>query len=81
MNSDYMRRGESADIKMARKTRREDWDLGPLAPRRDVGLKKETFGTISALRIRGEIMSLEERLKVNPEGGRYANIVVDDRVV
>ena len=80
-NIDFIRRGESADIKLARRTRREDWELGSLAPRRDVGLKKETYGTIDAMRIRGEIMSLEERLRVNPEGGRYANIVVNDRVV
>lgn len=80
-NVDFIKRGESADIKIARRTRREDWDLGPLAPRRDVGLKKETYGTISSMRIRGETMSLAERLLVNPEGGRYANIVVNDRVV
>jgi large subunit ribosomal protein L24 len=74
-------RNESADIKTARKTRREDWDLGPLAPRRDVGRYKDTYGTLDPMRIRGEVLTLQERLQVNPEGGRYANIVMDDRVV
>ncbi|KAL8737631.1 MAG: hypothetical protein Q9181_001474, partial [Wetmoreana brouardii] len=30
----------------ARRAQREDWALGPLAPRRDVGDKAETYGTV-----------------------------------
>ncbi|KAI4270284.1 MAG: hypothetical protein L6R38_007173, partial [Xanthoria sp. 2 TBL-2021] len=30
----------------ARQAQREDWHLGPLAPRRDVGDKAETYGTV-----------------------------------
>ncbi|KAL8785537.1 MAG: hypothetical protein Q9213_003285, partial [Squamulea squamosa] len=30
----------------ARQAQREDWFLGPLAPRRDVGDKAETYGTV-----------------------------------
>lgn len=30
----------------AREAQREDWLLGPLAPRRDVGDKAETYGTV-----------------------------------
>lgn len=31
----------------ARNSRREDWLLGPLAPKRDVGDSKDTYGTVS----------------------------------
>lgn len=34
-------------IKAARIARREDWLMGPLAPRRDVGDSKVTYGTLS----------------------------------
>ncbi|OBT53651.1 hypothetical protein VE04_06102 [Pseudogymnoascus sp. 24MN13] len=71
----------TGDIKNARSARREDYDLGPLAPRRDVGLKKETYGTIQTNRLNGPKLTMEERLAVNPSGGRFANIVAGDRVV
>lgn len=77
----YVKKEIATDIKAARLARREDWELGPLAPKRDVGLKKETHGTISTMRLRGKELSMDERLKLNPDGGRYANIVVGDRVV
>ena len=77
----YSRREATKDIKAARQARREDWELGPLAPRRDVGDNKSTYGTISTMRLRGSPLTLEARLKLNPEGGRYATIVVGDRVV
>jgi large subunit ribosomal protein L24 len=80
-NERFVRRVEISDIKTARQTRREDWQLGPIAPRRDVGLNKETYGTINTMRLRSEIKTLQERLELNPEGGRYPNIVVEDRVV
>jgi large subunit ribosomal protein L24 len=72
---------DSFNIKTARKVRREDWELGDLAPRRDVGLKKDTYATVGLNRMRGQELTLEERLKVNPEGGRYPNVVAGDRVV
>lgn len=71
----------TGDIKNARAARREDYDLGPLAPRRDVGLKKDTYGTIHSNQLHGQKLTMEERLEVNPSGGRYANIVPGDRVV
>lgn len=36
----------------ARTARREDWLMGPLAPRRDVGNFKETYGTVSPRQLR-----------------------------
>ncbi|KAL8696426.1 MAG: hypothetical protein Q9201_007661, partial [Fulgogasparrea decipioides] len=33
-------------FRAARQAQREDWALGPLAPRRDVGDKAETYGTV-----------------------------------
>lgn len=71
----------TGSIKNARSARREDYDLGPLAPRRDVGLKKETYGTIHSNQLHGQKLTMEERMEVNPSGGRYANIVAGDRVV
>ncbi|KFZ16642.1 hypothetical protein V502_04994 [Pseudogymnoascus sp. VKM F-4520 (FW-2644)] len=71
----------TGSIKNARTARREDYDLGPLAPRRDVGLKKETYGTIHSNQLHGQKLTMEERMEVNPSGGRYANIVAGDRVV
>jgi large subunit ribosomal protein L24 len=77
----YVKKEVATDIKAARLARREDWELGPLAPKRDVGLKKDTYGTISTMRLRGKELTLEERLKLNPDGGRYPTIVAGDRVV
>lgn len=77
----YVKKGIATDIKAARLARREDWELGPLAPKRDVGLNKETYGTLSTARLRGNALTLEERLKLNPDGGRYPTIVAGDRVV
>ena len=64
----------SQDIRNARKARREDWDLGPLAPKRDVGEGRETYGTMDQRRIRGLPKPREERT-------RFWNIVPGDRVV
>ncbi|RDW60805.1 hypothetical protein BP6252_12188 [Coleophoma cylindrospora] len=73
---------ESEKILEARKARREDWELGPLAPRRDVGDKKDTYGTINAQRTRGQPLKYEERAEaLKTVGGRYLNIVKGDRVV
>ena len=80
-NTRFIRREETTEIKNARIARREDWELGPLAPRRDVGLNKDTYGTINSMSLRGPSLTLQQRLEKNPEGGRYANIVVGDRVV
>ena len=77
----YRNKEQTTNIKRARQVRREDWELGPLAPKRDIGFKKETYGTVNQIQLRGEKLSLEERLRVNPEGGKYANIVVGDRAV
>lgn len=77
----FVQREAKVDIKLARQVRREDYELGPLAPKRDVGAKKDTYGTIHTNRIRGEELTMEERLRLNPSGGKYSNIVVNDRVV
>ncbi len=39
-------------IMAARTARREDWLMGPLAPRRDVGNSKDTYGTVSSRQLR-----------------------------
>lgn len=42
-------------IMAARTARREDWLMGPLAPRRDVGNSKETYGTVSPKQLRAPL--------------------------
>ncbi|KAI9696960.1 MAG: hypothetical protein M1836_004921 [Candelina mexicana] len=62
------------ELKKARQARREDWELGSLAPRRDVGADTETYGALDSRRLRGPEKSEKERIK-------FWNIVVGDRVV
>jgi large subunit ribosomal protein L24 len=62
------------DIKEARLRRREDWELGPLAPVRNVGDARETYGSMEMKRVRPIDLAEEERIK-------FWNIVQDDRVV
>ncbi|KAI9767520.1 MAG: hypothetical protein M1839_004480 [Geoglossum umbratile] len=62
------------DIKQARLARREDWELGPLAPTRNVGDAKETYGAMEMERVRPVELSEEKRVK-------FWNIVENDRVV
>lgn len=38
-------------VKQARRAQREDWEYGPLAPRRDVGDDKEKFGTVESSQV------------------------------
>jgi large subunit ribosomal protein L24 len=78
----FARRDEITQIKNAKLVRREDYELGPLAPRRDVGDSKETYGTIIGQRIRGQPLDHRKIEKVmEPFGGKYLNIVPEDRVV
>lgn len=44
----FQLRQKHAIIQTARIARREDWLLGPLAPRRDLGSSKDTYGTVSS---------------------------------
>ena len=54
--------------------RREDWELGPLAPARNVGDAKETYGAMEMERVRPVDIAEEKRVK-------FWNIVENDRVV
>jgi large subunit ribosomal protein L24 len=76
------RKDVTKEIKKRRAERREDWELGPLAPRRDVGDQKDTFGTVSGQRTRGPIIEYGKRKEVlESVGGRYPTLVKGDRVV
>ena len=77
----FVRKDLTQGIKQRRLERREDWELGPLAPRRDVGDKKDTFGTVSTQRMRGPVLKEERREILKQVGGRYLNLVKGDRVV
>ena len=78
----FFRRDVAKEIKQRRFERREDWELGPLAPRRDVGDKKDTFGTVSTQRMRGPTLTTPERRDALKDvGGRYLTLVKGDRVV
>ena len=77
----FQRRDEIDQIKKARQARREDWELGPLAPKRDVGNQKETWGTINSLRSKGPVLAKKERWEQRLfVGGKHPTIVVNDRV-
>lgn len=77
-----IRKLNTDQIKAARAVRREDLELGPLAPRRDVGDAKEQYGTLSPDQIRGTDLDHRKREDIlESVGGRYLNIVKGDRVV
>ena len=50
-----------ARIMAARTARREDWLMGPLAPRRDVGNAKDTYGTVDVRQLRALKKAMDER--------------------
>jgi large subunit ribosomal protein L24 len=78
----FVRNEVMQDLKLRRFERREDWELGPLAPRRDVGNKKDTFGAVSTQRLRGPVLTVAEREeKLKDVGGNRLNLVKGDRVV
>jgi large subunit ribosomal protein L24 len=80
--SRYLRKDEVRDIQTARQVRREDWELGPLAPRRDVGSLKEAYGTINSQRTRGTLLNEKEKERLlEPVGGKYLVFSKEDRVV
>ena len=77
----FQRKDEIDNIKKARQALREDWELGPLAPKRDVGADKDAYGTISTLRSRGPVLTQKARWDQRKWiGGKYPTIVVEDRV-
>jgi large subunit ribosomal protein L24 len=53
----FHRKDEIEQIKKARQALREDWELGPLAPKRDVGDQKDSWGTINSLRSQGRFLT------------------------
>ncbi|KAI9676774.1 MAG: hypothetical protein M1829_002869 [Trizodia sp. TS-e1964] len=68
----YYQRLQQDDIKLARVTRKEDWELGPLAPRRDIGDKRDTYGTMDTSRL---MAGKKQAYK------KFPTIVKGDRVV
>jgi large subunit ribosomal protein L24 len=75
-------RDHSARLKNERRTRREDWELGSLKPKRDVGDAKETWGTVDYQALEGlEIYKTDLEKRMEPFGGKFLNIKEGDRVV
>jgi len=68
------RRSVVQTLKDARIARREDWQLGQLAPRRDFGAQRDTYGTTDTRLLRGPELPKSKQMKVWP-------IAVGDRVV
>jgi large subunit ribosomal protein L24 len=78
----FHRRQQVAEIKAARLQRREDWELGPLKPKRDVGDKRLTYGTIDTMRTKGPVLTERQREEQRAHiGGKYKTIIAGDRVV
>ena len=67
-------RSSASNIVEARKTRQVDFETGPIAPRRDVGDKALSYGTISMYQMHLPEKDPEKRLK-------YMHIAEGDRVV
>ena len=69
------------NIVEARKNRREDWELGPLAPRRDAGEKSKTYGTYSVYDFSLPELGKKERMDFVPisEGDRVVVVKGRDR--
>jgi large subunit ribosomal protein L24 len=77
-----LRGDEVKQLEAARTARREDFFLGPLAPRRDVGDGKETYGTVTQSQLRlSEIPKSKRDEALKSVGGKFLNIVKGDRVV
>lgn len=71
-------------LKTARFNRRDDYELGPLAPKRDVGDWAEKWGTINSQRSRGQELSDWQLEKIlEPWGGKGKKLLIraGDRVV
>ncbi|TRX97520.1 hypothetical protein FHL15_001798 [Xylaria flabelliformis] len=72
------------EVKVAKQAIRNDWAMGALSPRQDVGKFHEAPGAITQVRFPGNtILSLAKRnARCQWAGGaRYLNLAVDDRVV
>lgn len=72
------------DLKKSKKAIRDDWELGPLAPRLDVGPLQGQYGTIHEARYkRTDPLTLAQRNKrCEWLGGAYnLNLIAGDRVV
>lgn len=69
-----MQKSIAVDIKAERRNRRIDWETGSLAPRRDVGEKEESYGTVSIYNLYPPDKLEKDRLKWWP-------VDVGDRVV
>jgi len=80
-NEGISRKGDWDAIRTARKVQREDWELGPLAPRRDVGDLKERYGAFPGHRLDGyELLGKPEKeRRLAPWGGKIT-LKMGDRV-
>lgn len=61
MDQKEINREVRARIMAARTARREDWLMGPLAPRRAVGNAKDTYGTVDIRQVRAPKKAMDER--------------------
>lgn len=77
----FQRRDEVEQIQAAHKAIKEDWELGPLAPKRDVGNMKDAYGTVNTLRSKGPVLTTKARWDQRVWiGGKYPFVVEGDRV-
>lgn len=71
--------------KTAQEAMKEDYRLGPLAPRRDVGSQKDIYGSVGGRLIRGPQLlagsTRQKQFQANLEGFGGHLYVVNDRVV
>ena len=77
-----------ADLQTARETRRQDWEMGPLAPRRDIPKLNESsrtyYGSVAMERstVKGVLSKEELDARTAWAGGiKFLNLAIGDRVV
>lgn len=77
-NAENLRR-----IKESKVARREDWELGELAPKRNVGSQAEAYGSIGAEYSQEPVARRKEVLEILDlwGGKKHLNITEGDRVV
>jgi large subunit ribosomal protein L24 len=65
-------KARATDLRAERQARREDWDMGKLAPKRDVGLVADSYGAIDMRYAQGVDLPEHKRPKVTDvrEGDR-----------
>jgi large subunit ribosomal protein L24 len=65
-------------IRAEKKSRREDWMLGPLAPKRDIGAKTDFYGVVDTLLLQGA--PFPDRMYKGPKSEGWSPVGMEGRI-